>query len=82
VSIFNRKGYRAVQAKDPNTGKVFTAPLRVNGTVARIFESKNKQLEKRRKAEFRKFKEQMRVAKKAIPLDQRAKVNWSEVQNV
>ena len=80
MSKFNRKGFTTIRARDSKTGAIFNAPVSVNGGLAKIAASRLKQSNRINKQAFREFKAQMREAKKALPLEMRSKVNWSEVQ--
>jgi hypothetical protein len=78
--LYSKKGYRALQAKDAkgNTGHV-AAPI--GGKLDSIYNHNVKKQNRERKQAFREFKAAMRIAKKAIPAEQRAHVNWSQVTN-
>lgn len=76
---FTKKGYIAVPAQDKN-GNIKRMAIPVGGRLHQFIQRKNRQQQKQNRQMFRDFKKQMRQAKKAIPLEQRAKVNWSEVR--
>ena len=76
-----KKGYTTVRAKDPKTGAIFHAAVPKNGKIAKIAAAKARKAQKEQRKQFRQFKTQLRIAKQAIPLDQRSKVAWSEVES-
>jgi hypothetical protein len=79
---FSRKGNVTIRARDPKDGHIFHIAVKKGSKLHNIAESQKRRQQKQNQAAFRAFKAQMRQAKKAIPIEQRAKVNWSQVQNV
>jgi hypothetical protein len=76
MSKFNQKNYTTIRAKDAS-GNVFSAPVHKNSALAAIQAHHNRKLAKQQKQAFREFKARMREAKKSVPIEHRAKVNWS-----
>lgn len=78
--LYSKKGYRAVRAKDAKGNTAFV-PVKIGGALDGIYKHNVKKEMRDRKQAFREFKAAMRIAKKAIPAEQRAHVNWSQVTN-
>jgi hypothetical protein len=76
MSKFNKKGYTTIRAKDAK-GNIFTAPVHKNSKLAAISAHHNRKIAKQQKQQIREFKARMREAKKSVPIEHRAKVNWS-----
>jgi hypothetical protein len=81
VKRYSKKGYRSLRARDTDTGQVKTIAVKIGSSLDMRARKQIGQLSKMQKQEFREFKKQLRQAKKAIPLEVRGKVNWSEVEN-
>lgn len=81
MSKHNKKGYRTVKARDPRTGQIHNMPVEIGSPIDRAARKHEAGADKAQRKALRQFKDQLKIAKKAIPADQRAKVNWNEVRN-
>lgn len=66
MSIYNRKGHMQGH--------------RLNGGAVGIMNTRRKRLLKQQRAHRNEFKRQLRDAKKSVPQELRAKVNWNDVR--
>lgn len=80
MSNHTKKGYRAVKARDPNTGRVFNAAVPIGGRIDRDQQRRLRKVQKAVREQNRMVKAAQREAKKSVPLELRAKVNWSAVK--
>lgn len=79
MSKANRKGYTTIVARD-QTGALRHVPVKKGSKLHKMYIRKNKALAKEQKKQFREFKDNMRLAKKAFSPEDRAKVNWWDAQ--
>lgn len=80
MSNYNRKGYLAIKARDPKTHRIFTARVSTRSAIINIQRARQRKFEKLQAAGRREFKRQLRDAKKKLPLELRAKVNWNNLK--
>lgn len=80
MSHHTRKGYRAVQARNPKTGQVYSAAVAVGSGLDRRIERERRKAEKAVREHRREFKAAQREAKKVVPLGARAYINWSGIK--
>lgn len=80
MSKYTRKGYTTVKARDPKTGRLWDAPVLVEGKTAKYARHDRRKLERAAREKMRQFKAQLREAKKNVPLELRSKINWNNVE--
>lgn len=78
MSNFNRKGYTTVRANNGRGGVQFVS-VHKDSKLARIAAHKNKQINRARKEQIRKYKEELRAAKKRVPLERRSHIGIADL---
>lgn len=80
MGLHNRKGYTTVRAKDRQTGTIHHMAVKQGSAMHERYRSGIERVRKDNRLAMREFRRNMREAKKAIPLEHRAKVNWSSLE--
>jgi len=78
MSRFNRKGWKTVRGKKPD-GTIAPFPVKVGGYHDRANKKAVAKLKKERQKSFREYKQNLKEAKKRIPLSERSKIKLSAV---
>lgn len=79
MSNYNKKGFRAVKVRNSSDGMTFSAAVRVGGRIDRSIRHRDSKVLKAIREQNRTVKAAQREAKKAVPIELRARVNWSAV---
>lgn len=79
MSRFNRKGNTTIMARTPDNDTPHPVAVPKGSYHDRRQQKHLALFKKERKAAFKQYKQNLREAKKKIPADQRAKINWSQV---
>lgn len=80
MSYNNRKGYTTVKVRGAR-GSIRHVAVKSGGKFDRIAKHRNKQLQKARQERIRAYKDQLREAKKRVPLAERSKVTLRDLED-